>query len=47
LSLPAACRRRLLDRLERGDVRVVCKLDRLGRDVIDVVSTVNKLAAAG
>jgi DNA invertase Pin-like site-specific DNA recombinase len=25
----------------------VCKLDRLGRDVIDVVSTVNKLAAAG
>jgi putative DNA-invertase from lambdoid prophage Rac len=32
------------DRLERGDVPVVCKLDRPGGDVIDVVSTVNKLA---
>jgi putative DNA-invertase from lambdoid prophage Rac len=38
---------RLLDRVERGDVLVVCKLDRLGRDVIDVVSTVNQLAAIG
>jgi putative DNA-invertase from lambdoid prophage Rac len=47
LSPRQACRRRLLDRLERADVLVVCKLDRLRRDVIDVVSTVNKLAAAG
>jgi putative DNA-invertase from lambdoid prophage Rac len=39
--------KRLLDRLERGDVLVVCKLDRLGRDVVDVVTTVNKLAAIG
>jgi putative DNA-invertase from lambdoid prophage Rac len=39
--------KRLLDRLERGDVLVVCKLDRLGRDVVDVVMTVNKLAAIG
>lgn len=38
---------RLLDRLERGDVLVVCKLDRLGRDVVDVVTTVSKLAAIG
>jgi putative DNA-invertase from lambdoid prophage Rac len=36
---------RLLDRLEPGDVLVVCKLDRLGRDVVDVVTTVNLLAA--
>ena len=39
--------KRLLDRLEHGDVLVVCKLDRLGRDVVDVVTTVNKLAAIG
>jgi putative DNA-invertase from lambdoid prophage Rac len=38
---------RLLDRLECGDVLVVCKLDRLGRDVVDVVTTVNKLDAIG
>jgi putative DNA-invertase from lambdoid prophage Rac len=38
---------RLLDRLERGDVLVVSKLDRLGRDVVDVVTTVNQLAAIG
>jgi putative DNA-invertase from lambdoid prophage Rac len=38
---------RLLDRLERGDALVVCKLDRLGRDVVDVVTTVNKLAEVG
>jgi putative DNA-invertase from lambdoid prophage Rac len=37
----------LLDRLERGDVLVVSKLDRLGRDVVDIVTTVNKLAAMG
>jgi len=30
---------RLLDRLEPGDVLVVTKLDRLGRDATDVGST--------
>jgi putative DNA-invertase from lambdoid prophage Rac len=39
--------KRLLDRLERGDVLVVSKLDRLGRNVVDVVQTVDKLAAVG
>jgi putative DNA-invertase from lambdoid prophage Rac len=37
----------LLDRLEEGDVLIVTKIDRLGRDVIDVVSTVNRLAEMG
>jgi putative DNA-invertase from lambdoid prophage Rac len=37
----------LLDRMERGDVLVVTKLDRLGRNAIDVASTVEKLAARG
>jgi putative DNA-invertase from lambdoid prophage Rac len=39
--------RKLLDRLERGDVLVVCKLDRLGRNVIDIKQTVEGLAEAG
>src|SRR4051794_16445631 len=38
---------RLLDRLEPGDVLVVTKLDRLGRNVMDVSSTVTKLAELG
>jgi putative DNA-invertase from lambdoid prophage Rac len=38
---------RLLDRLERGDVLVVTKLDRLGRNAMDVRSTVESLAAEG
>jgi putative DNA-invertase from lambdoid prophage Rac len=38
---------RLLDRLEPGDVLVVTKLDRLGRDAMDVGSTVAKLAEMG
>ena len=38
---------KLLDRLERGDVLVVTKMDRLGRDAIDVATTVEKLAALG
>lgn len=38
---------RLLDRLETGDVLVVTKLDRLGRDAMDVGSTVAKLAGLG
>lgn len=36
---------RLLDRLESGDVLIVTKLDRLGRNAMDVRSTVEALAA--
>ncbi|KIC88489.1 recombinase family protein [Pantoea agglomerans] len=35
---------RLLDRMENGDVLIVTKLDRLGRDAIDVRKTVEQLA---
>lgn len=35
---------RLLDRIEPGDAIVVTKLDRLGRDAIDVAETVRSLA---
>ena len=35
---------RLLDRLEPGDVLIVTKLDRLGRNAMDVRSTVERLA---
>lgn len=38
--------RRLVDRLEAGDVLVVTKLDRLGRNAMDVRSTVEMLAKA-
>jgi len=38
---------RLLDRLEACDVLVVTKLDRLGRNAMDVGSTVAKLADLG
>lgn len=38
---------RLLDRLEPGDVLVVTKLDRLGRNAMDVGATVAKLAEMG
>jgi putative DNA-invertase from lambdoid prophage Rac len=38
---------KLLDRLERDDVLVVTKLDRLGRNSIDVQMTVNRLAELG
>ncbi|MEG2115635.1 MAG: recombinase family protein [Hafnia sp.] len=38
---------RLLDRLEAGDSLVVLKLDRLGRDNIDVQNTVNRLLKMG
>jgi len=34
---------RLMDKLEAGDVLIVTKLDRLGRDAIDVSGTVAKL----
>jgi putative DNA-invertase from lambdoid prophage Rac len=38
---------RLLDRLEAGDVLVVTKLDRLGRNAMDVGATIAKLAELG
>lgn len=49
-SVPAAERKgfsRLVDRLEWGDVLVVTKLDRLGRNATDVRSTVETLAEQG
>ena len=49
-STTAAQRRgftRLLDKLETGDILVVTKLDRLGRNAMDVRATVNRLAALG
>lgn len=49
-SLPAMERRgfaKLLDRLEAGDVLIVTKLDRLGRNAMDVRATVEKLAGEG
>ena len=49
-SLPISRRKefsRLLDKMEKGDVLVVTKLDRLGRDSIDVSQTVAKLEAIG
>lgn len=38
---------KLLERLESNDVLVVTKLDRLGRNAMDVRSTVDELAANG
>jgi putative DNA-invertase from lambdoid prophage Rac len=38
---------RLLDRLEASDVLIVTKLDRLGRNAMDVRATVEQLAALG
>lgn len=38
---------RLVDKLEAGDVLVVTKLDRLGRNAMDVRATVESLAALG
>ncbi|MGN8064384.1 recombinase family protein [Ralstonia sp. 22111] len=38
---------KLLDKLEDSDVLIVTKLDRLGRNAIDVRSTVERLDAAG
>lgn len=38
---------RLMDRLEEGDVLVVTKLDRLGRNAMDVSHTVAELAGLG
>lgn len=38
---------RLVDRLESGDVLIVTKLDRLGRNAMDVRATVDRLANEG
>ena len=38
---------KLMDRLERDDVLIVTKLDRLGRNAMDVTATVAKLADLG
>lgn len=38
---------RLVDRLEKDDVLVVTKIDRLGRNSMDVRSTVDRLATSG
>ncbi|EIU7559069.1 MULTISPECIES: recombinase family protein [Providencia] len=38
---------RLLDRLENGDVLIVTKLDRLGRNAMDIRKTVQQLAESG
>jgi putative DNA-invertase from lambdoid prophage Rac len=49
-STPAMERKgfaKLVDRLETGDVLVVTKLDRLGRNAMDVRGTVERLAADG
>ncbi|MBP0507303.1 recombinase family protein [Escherichia coli] len=37
---------RLLDRMENGDVLIVTKLDRLGRNAMDIRKTVEQLAAS-
>ncbi|MBU9437957.1 recombinase family protein [Burkholderia multivorans] len=49
-SVPAFERKafaKLVDRLEDGDVLIVTKLDRLGRNAMDVRSTVERLASIG
>jgi len=38
---------RLFEKMERGDVLIVTKLDRLGRNIIDVTTTVEKLDGMG
>jgi putative DNA-invertase from lambdoid prophage Rac len=38
---------KLVERMEEGDVLVVTKLDRLGRNAMDVRTTVEKLASSG
>ncbi|WP_433910922.1 recombinase family protein [Sphingomonas yabuuchiae] len=49
-SVPAMERKgfaKLLDRMETGDVLLVTKLDRLGRNAMDVRSTVDRLSEEG
>lgn len=38
---------KLLDKMEEGDVLVVTKMDRLGRNAMDVRATVDRLTASG
>lgn len=38
---------KLVDRLESGDIMIVTKLDRLGRNAMDVRATVERLASDG
>ena len=38
---------KLMDKLESGDVLIVTKLDRLGRNAMDVRGTIDALAAEG
>jgi putative DNA-invertase from lambdoid prophage Rac len=38
---------KLMDKLERDDVLIVTKMDRLGRNAIDVAGTVEKLSGMG
>jgi putative DNA-invertase from lambdoid prophage Rac len=38
---------KLLDKLDEDDVLIVTKMDRLGRDAIDVKSTIDKLTGMG
>lgn len=49
-GVPTANRKefsKLVEKLEAGDELIVLKIDRLGRDAIDVLSTVNKLTQMG
>jgi len=49
-STPAGERKgfsKLLERMEAGDVLIVTKLDRLGRNAMDVRATVDRLEAGG
>ncbi|MCE4543410.1 MULTISPECIES: recombinase family protein [unclassified Caballeronia] len=49
-AVPASMRPmfvKLVDRLEEGDVLVVTKLDRLGRNAMDVRATIDRLADVG
>jgi putative DNA-invertase from lambdoid prophage Rac len=49
-SLPIMRRKefiRLFDKMEKADVLVVTKLDRLGRNAIDVIDTISKLEQIG
>ena len=49
-SVPAMERKgfaKLLDRMETGDVLLVTKLDRLGRNAMDLRATVDRLAVEG
>ena len=38
---------KMLDRMEAGDMLLVSKLDRIGRDMVDVISTLRSLASRG